>query len=206
MRFGEQPLSFAAVKRLFSDGRAVWRGRTVSQSGQMYLAAASRGVAGGVAGFERFAIVKRNGLAFSAVLADSVRVAPRDVVELIAGTEDWPLRVVRSSDASGKVQQAARAYEKARVDLARASATRTPELLRRYLAAITRLEISVGQSSRVRDALVPRSTPLHSGAILVDLLDHPTLNALRGDAAFRIAVGLASIRTAPISGSSQLRV
>lgn len=195
----ETPLSYAAIRQLFSEGRAVWRGRTAVRSGQMYLATASRGVSAGVSGFDRYTIVRRNGLAFSAVLADQVRASANDAVLVVAEVEDWPDQVRRRPELPGTVRAALRRFDLARVELVRAATgEERVRRVRDLLAAVTDMELAVGRSGRTREDVPPWPRARAAGC-LVKLLGTTDWAAAAGSAEFRIALSLASLATAPLT-------
>lgn len=194
----DKPASFPAIKQLFSEGRAVWRGATAVDSGQMYLAVASRGVSPGVKGFDRYTIVKRNGLAFSAVLADEIETRDDGAVLIVADVEDWPDMVGRRSDPSASVTGALRRFSAARVRVARSRSRETQiGSIRELLSAVTDVELAVARSGRTREDVLPRSRP-RPATNLVTLLRDGTGGALAHNPEFRVALSLASIVTEPM--------
>lgn len=195
----ETPLSYAAIRQLFSEGRAVWRGLTAVRSGQMYLATASRGVSAGVSGFDRYTIVRRNGLAFSAVLADQVRTSANDAILVVAEVEDWPDQVRRRPELPGTVRAALRRFDEARVELVRAATgAERVRRVRDLLAAVTDMELAVGRSGRTRGDVPPWPHARDAGC-LVDLLGTTDWAVVGGSTEFRIALSLASLTTAPLT-------
>lgn len=197
----QRSLSWNAVRSLFTEGRAVWRGQTATSSNQMYLATGARGMTPGVAGFDRFSVAKRNGLAFSAVLVDSPSVAANPMLALVEQTEDWPNRVESLGDQSQAIGQAWRRYDAARTALVRDRGSRPDLRLRDYLGSVTRIEIAVAQSSQAR-AKVPPRNPLPKGAQeLLRLLRQGEFRALLDDSDFRLAVAFASVHTASGDGA-----
>lgn len=195
-------LSFNDVRALFAEGRAVWRGRTAIQSDQMYLAAATRGVSSGIDGFDRYTIVKRNGLAFSAVLADSVTTRDDQSLLLIAELEDWPNLVARRSDLPSTVQESVSRFRAARVRMARGDTDRV-HVVRELLSAVTLLELAVSRSGNVRREVSPRRVP--GVEQFARLLTSTTFAGLLDIPEFRIAAGMASIATGPLPSAPQGR-
>jgi CRISPR-associated protein Csx17 len=195
----ERPLSYSAVRQLFTDGRAVWRGRTAIQSSQMYLATASRGVSPDVAGFDRYAIVKRNGLAFSAVLADEVRTTETAAVRVVEVVEDWVDQVARRSDLPGTVRTPLRRFDAARVEIVRASTPRGQVLsVRELLASLTDLELAVSRSGHIRNEIRPWPRR-RTAAPLAALFESSPWRAVVAEPETRTALGLASVVTAPLA-------
>lgn len=192
-------LSFAEIRAIFAEGRAVWRGHTATQPDQMYLAAASRSVAPGVAGFDRYQIVKRNGRSFSAVLGDAVMVRMNTALALVAALEDWPNQAARLNDSPATVRQTVSDFAAARIALAKApSASGEISAARTLLSARTAMEGAVARSASVCRKLKPGRPP--KAAVLVDLLAQPGWRDLLERREFRLAVGLASVITGPIAG------
>lgn len=192
------PLSYASVQQLFADGRAVWRGRTAAQSSQMYLATAAHGIAPEISGLDRHALVKRNGLAFTAVLADEVRPATNAAVAIVREVEDWPDLVARQPDTTAAVRDAARAFEAGRVELVRApSEAHRMRCVRTMLGAVTDLELAVARSGRTRTEIPPWAGRRDARA-LVRLLDHGVWRQIIDKPEPRIALGLASLVTGPL--------
>lgn len=194
----QRPLSWNAVRALFTEGRAVWRGQTATSSSQMYLATGARGITPGVAGFDRFSVAKRNGLAFSAVLVDSPPVAANPMLVLVEQTEDWPNRVQAFGDRSQAVEQAWRRYDAARVALVRDRGGRADLRLRDYLGSLTRLEIAVAQSGQARAKVSPRLPYPRGAQELLRLLRDERFRKLFDNSDFRLAAAFASVRTASV--------
>lgn len=200
----DRPLPYPSVRQLFSEGRAVWKGRTATQSGQMYLAAASHGVSAGISGFDRYTIVRRNGLAFSAVLADEVTVRSDSAMLIVADVEDWPNGVARRAELTGNVALPARRFLTARVNVARSAAGSSQiASIREMLAAITDLDIAVGQSGMTRSDVSPcRARPSRA---LRAVLGEPAWRDVCNTGEFRLALGLASTWTGPLTTAPQGR-
>ncbi|WP_137724256.1 type I-G CRISPR-associated protein Cas8g1/Csx17 [Prescottella subtropica] len=184
-------LSLSAVQRIFTEGRAVWNGRIAVQSADMYLAAGSNGVSAAISSFDRYSLLKRNGLSYSAVRTDTVDVHSDSTLALVAEVETWPNRASSTSRMPRTVQEAAREFGQARITLAKAEDDAARALsLRRMLAGITRIEAAVARGTHSRAALIPRApTPANH---LIDLLGGP-LRFLLEEAEFRIALGVASL-------------
>ncbi|WP_168699544.1 type I-G CRISPR-associated protein Cas8g1/Csx17 [Gordonia paraffinivorans] len=192
----EHWLKWPAVTRIFAEGKATWRGKTATRSGDMYLAVGTRGVSAAVSEFDRYSIVKRNGLAFSAVRADTVRVTDDHLLRIVALVEDWPQRLPSQGGLPGTVSEHRRRFDDARVDLARTRSAREQiGNLRSMLQALTRLELAVGRSGALRESVPPRVVTSGSGWTLIDVLrDARLLDTLADTPEFRVALGLASVR------------
>ncbi|MBL0002887.1 MAG: hypothetical protein IPP00_02455 [Actinomycetales bacterium] len=90
---------FAAVTaphltQIMREARAVWQGRAALRAAEMYGAVHTFGVDRGIDRFQRFGLLQRNGLAFVAVLLDTVEVSNRPTVSLAAA----PIRRARGFD------------------------------------------------------------------------------------------------------------
>lgn len=177
-----QEFTLAEVRQLFAEARASWRGRPARRAADFYAATRSLGVARGIDEFVRYGLQRRNGLAFAAVPLDRITVREQTAVQLAAKVEDWASRV--SGDASTAVSQAWRGFNKAHLEFARDG---EPMALARMLAALTTLEMAVGRSRRVKEAVPVRYVP-PAGAFLAEL-------AKIGSAELRVAVGIASCAT-----------
>lgn len=189
-------LHWPAVQRIFVEGRATWRGKTATRSGEMYLAVGTRGVSTAVSGFERFSIAKRNGLAFSAIRADSVGVSDDHILRVVALVEDWPQRLSGRAGLPATVTDELRRFDSARVDLAR-TRSRAEQIvrLRTLLRSLTRLEVAVGRSRTAKETVRPRGVRQGSGWEMLEILkDVGLLEDLIDDPEFRMALGLASLR------------
>ncbi|OPX14035.1 type I-U CRISPR-associated protein Csx17 [Gordonia sp. i37] len=190
-------LRWPAIQRIFVEGRATWRGKTATRSGDMYLAVGTQGVSAVVSEFDRFIIAKRNGLAFSAIRADTVDVTDDQLLRVVALVEDWPQRLGgRTTGLPGTVTEERRRFDSARVDLAR-KRSRAERLshLRSLLRSLTRLEVAVGRSRTVKESVWPRATKRGSGQEMLTILrDATLLDTLVETPEFRLALGLASLR------------
>jgi CRISPR-associated protein Csx17 len=179
--------TLAEIRQLFAEARASWRGRPARRAVDFYAATRTLGVARGVDEFTRYGLQQRNGLSFTAVPLDRIRVREEPAVRLAAEVEDWAQRV--TGDASAAVGAAARGFQKAHLEFARDGG---PRALARMLAALTTLEQAVGRSGRARDGVRVRDVP--SAAKFLEVLK-------RDDCAeLRVAVGIASCATRPAEG------
>ncbi|MGW0038019.1 type I-G CRISPR-associated protein Cas8g1/Csx17 [Gordonia sp. NPDC003376] len=189
-------LRWPAVQRIFVEGRATWRGKTATRSGDMYLAVGTRGVSAAVSEFDRFSIAKRNGLAYSAIRADAVGVTDDHLLRAVALVEDWPQRLNGRAGLPGTVTEELRRFDSARVDLAR-TRSRAEQVgqLQTMLRSLTRLEVAVGRSRAVKESVWPRATKRGSGQEMLGILrDAELLDAVVDVPEFRVALGLASLR------------
>lgn len=178
--------SLNEIRQLFAEARASWRGRPARRAVDFYAATRSLGVARGIDEFGRYALQRRNGLAFTAVPIDRVLVREQPSVSLAAKVEDWTARVGHS-DASVSVSEALRGFRKRHLEFARDGG---PWPLARMLAALTTLEMAVARSVRARDAVPVRYAP-PAGNFL------PVLAGI-GSRELRVAVGIASCAARPV--------
>ncbi len=177
--------TLAEVEQMFAEARASWRGRPARRAVDFYAATRTLGVARGIAGFTRYGLQRRNGLAFAAIPLARVDVREHPEVRLAAEVEDWASRF-SGSDTSAAVGQAARAFEAAHLEYARDGGALP---LARLLAALTGLEQAVGRSGRAKDAAPARYAP--PAAKFLDVLRRAESPELR------VAVGLASCAMLP---------
>lgn len=190
MPLWSNPSSLAEVRTLFSEGRA-WVGKRPARSGVDFaLATASLGVDRGIAAFNRFSFLVRNGLAYFAVSLQRLPVK-RDGLssDLIASCDGWLqqfLRAAKSDTAPASISRAANRLEAA--IFARSSAAQQDNP-----ATATDLLIALGECERViatrekwcSDNYIQPIPPLP--ARWVSAADD-------GSAEYRLAASLASMR------------
>lgn len=167
------------------EARATWQGRSADGAADMYGAVHSFGVDRGVNHFQRFGYLQRNGLAYVAVLLDTVKVENRPDVSIAAA----PMRRAESfSRAPGKAtERHTRAFESAAMAYLRSPA---PERLVDLLAAQTRLEQVATRADTNRHELRVHERGARSDEVL-KVLD----SILRSEPEARVAAGLASATT-----------
>lgn len=182
--------TLAEIQQLFAESRASWRGRPARRAVDFYAATRTLGVTRGIDEFRRYGLQQRNGLSFTAVPLDRVRVREEPAVRLAAQVEDWAQRA--SGDASAGVGMTARGFQRAQLEFARDGG---PLALARMLAALTTLEQAVGRSGRARDTVPVRYSPPATKFLEVLAVD--------ASAELRIAVGIASCATRPADGPSR---
>lgn len=182
--------TLAEIQQLFAESRASWRGRPARRAVDFYAATRTLGVTRGIDEFRRYGLQQRNGLSFTAVPLDRVRVREEPAVRLAAQVEDWAQRT--SGDASAAVGMATRGFQRAQLEFAREGG---PRALARMLAALTTLEQAVGRSGRARDNVPVRYSP--SAKKFLEVLKEDV------SAELRIAVGIASCATRPADGPSR---
>jgi hypothetical protein len=113
-----QEFTLAEIKQMFAEARASWRGRPARRAVDFYAATRTLGVARGISEFTRYALQRRNGLAFAAVPLARVAVREHPEVRLAAEVQDWTSRF-NGSDTSAAIGQAARGFEAALLSYAR---------------------------------------------------------------------------------------
>ena len=185
--------TLAEIRQLFAEARASWRGRPARRAADFYAATRTLGVTRGIDEFTRYGLLRRNGLAFTAIPLDRVTVTERPAVQLSAKVEDWVSRI-EASGASNATAEFLRAFRRVHLEFARDGG---PLALARMLAALTSLDMAVGRSGRAKDAVGIRFTPA-AGPFLEVLRD------LR-EPEFRVAAGLASCATWPAEGQGPAR-
>ena len=177
------------IKTLFSEGRA-WVGRRPARSGVDFaLAIASLGVDRGIAGFQRFAFLVRNGLAYFATPLQRVRVRRDSVAaDLLAACDGWLQRFfskAKTGTAPGSVQRAARRLETAILARVSASQDDNPGTAQELLIALGECERSLAASEKWRaESFLPPMPPLPRRWVKV---------TDDGTAEHRLAAALASI-------------
>lgn len=190
---------YQVLRELFREGRAVWRDRTVTQTPDMYCAIRSGGTADGFTAFDRFSLVKRNGLAYSAIRTDSVSIKTRNpLLKVAANVEDWPRRAGGGTEAPETILAHTRSFANARVALANAPTSGIQiHSLRTMLASVTLAELAIGRSGRTRENVPPRTVISRNALALLIDSDPQLARELFADVAFRIALGLGSVRMGP---------
>ena len=178
---------FAAVTaphltQIMREARAVWQGRAALRAAEMYGAVHTFGVDRGIDRFQRFGLLQRNGLAFVAVLLDTVEVSNRPTVSLAAA----PIRRARGFDkAPGEAtKRHTRVFDAAALNYLREP---SPDCLLSLLAAQTTLELAATRSERSRADLRPPSRPARSSEVVEAVAD---VLAVSPEA--RVAAGLAA--------------
>lgn len=143
-----KPLGARDVRNLFVSARTSWDGLTATGAAHMYAALRSCGIDRRADRFLRFGFVERNGLAYSAVLLDTVDVESRPDVELGIKVEDR-LQAYEHAEQTNRIAPVQRAYELARVGFYRDPSA---DVLLRFLAASTHVERAVLLTQAGRDA------------------------------------------------------
>ncbi|HMT32434.1 MAG TPA: type I-U CRISPR-associated protein Csx17 [Dermatophilaceae bacterium] len=171
--------------QLMREARASWQGKVALDAASMYGAIHTFGVDRGIGRFHRYSFLQRNGLAFVAVLLDTVEVRNRPDVALAVA----PIRRAEVfSRAKGRsAERQSRAFNAAAMRYLREP---TPDLLLDLLAAQTRLELAATRTAANRAELRSPGHPLGCGDLLSVVAP-----VLRRFAEARVAAGIASART-----------
>lgn len=170
------------VRRLFGEARAQWDGRQATTGLDFVQAVTTLGADRGIDAFARVDVVERLGQSSLAVPAGRIRVVRRPESTVLAPVDRWLGRVRRVSNLPGPVARALRRVEATQYQTAAAGGSGR---LRELLLRLADLQIHVGRSGTVREA-VPPVVGLDAEAWL-SLLDDDTPE-------FALASALASLR------------
>lgn len=112
----ERPVRYDEVRSLFREGRLSLGTRPVRDGLDAARAMGGLGVDRGIAGFERYGFVKRQGLAFLATPLGRLRVEPNPRGELLGELDryDWLQRLhnrAASEEATAELREAVRALD-----------------------------------------------------------------------------------------------
>ncbi len=115
-----RPTGYDELQRLFAEGRLDVGGRAARNGLDAARALASLGVDRGIERFERFAFLRRNGLAFLAAHLGSFDVRVRDGVDLLPELDPLVDQLRRLERPAPAVKAAVRRLEHAMLELCRA--------------------------------------------------------------------------------------
>jgi CRISPR-associated protein Csx17 len=182
------PSRFDEIKALFSEGRA-WVGDRPAKDGVDFaLAIASLGVDRGIAEFQRYAFLVRNGLAYFAIPLQRIRVRrDRIASDLIAACDGWRARFIyegKKDFAPSAIRRAVVGLEAA--ILARVAATQDddPATAQELLVALGDCERTVAGREKWRvESFLPPIPPLPFAWVKI---------ADTGSVEYRLAAALAS--------------
>lgn len=174
------------VEALLAEGRAQWRRRDAGTAMDIAKAAGSLGVDRGVDGFERHAVLVRNGKSFFAVALGRFQVFERAHADLVRELDDVLERLDRRLRMLGDRTPGAMISTRGRVEDAVFALARTPEPRRvtTVLRTLGALEAAIARTDGGRKLV---SAPL-SG------LSPAWLAACADTLELRVAAALASIR------------
>ncbi|HXH58593.1 type I-G CRISPR-associated protein Cas8g1/Csx17 [Iamia sp.] len=147
-----RPWSAAELLSVLSEGRATWGDRQARDGTDFLRAVRTLGIDRGIAAFERYAFLERNGQSPAAIPVGSVVVGKSSdqAVRLTAELDGWISRLNRGGDA--KVPAAIRsARNQVNRALFHASERSTIDRLLALLLAVAAAERAVSRSTRFRD-------------------------------------------------------
>ncbi|HWK29609.1 MAG TPA: type I-U CRISPR-associated protein Csx17 [Solirubrobacter sp.] len=186
-----RPATLAEVRALLREGRIQLQRRDAASALDAARAAGELGVARGISGFERFAILERAGQSNLSVPAGQIKVQANPAAEALATLDPWLGRMLAraAGDLPAAQRTALRALEQRAFDLAR---TGTPQAAAALVSAIGDVEIAcaVGRVEAVR--------PLRASAV-------PWWSLLISDGTdpeLRLAAAFASLRTRGENGQA----
>ncbi len=188
-----RPAYLGEVRRLFTEGRATWRGSQARTALDFARAAGALGVDRGIDLFVRYVVSERLGQSNLAVPVGRFVVRERRGVPVLAQIDPWlaSLRRVRKPPAA--VSSALRAVERA---LYTVSDEPTALNLQGLLVAVARLEGAVSRSGSTRKNMIP----------LFGLKAQDWVPLLEdGSNETALALGLASARNQVSDGAGHLR-
>lgn len=157
----ERPVGLDELKTMFSEGRATLGARTIANGLDFARALAGFGIDRGLASFQRFAFLMRNGQSFFATALDRYRVKRNPDADLIAELEhrNWlgsVQRYARDENAPNAFRAAAHQLDTALFALTQqASRTALQTVLRRVGGIEAALNVSPKSQESVR-APAPR--------------------------------------------------
>lgn len=189
MPLWSEPSSLAEIRALFSEGRA-WVGRRPAKDGVDFaLAVSSLGVDRGIAEFQRYAFLVRNGLAYFATPLQRILVR-RDRVsaDLLAACDGWLSRFRYEGKKTTAPNTAKRAVARLEAAiLARTCATQEddPSTVQELLLALGEAESTLAVSEKWREESHLQPVPPLSPAWLSAADDNTP--------EFRLAASLASL-------------
>ncbi|MCR4418608.1 MAG: type I-U CRISPR-associated protein Csx17 [Clostridia bacterium] len=180
----ERPALLAEVAHLMAEGRAQVGARPAATGADFARAVVGLGVDRGLAGFWRFAFVRRSGKAYIAAPLGYLSASPRTNVHLLEEVDPWLERLrwlSRRRGAPESLRQAERAVDEAVFRFCRDG---HPRSLQGVLAALAGAQRAVAQNPGARERIPP-----------LQGLGRRWLEACAdGSTEFRLARALASLR------------
>jgi len=159
------PSGFEEIKTLFSEGRS-WVGNRPAKDGVDFaLAIASLGVDRGIAEFQRYAFLVRNGLAYFATPLQRIRVRQdRLTVDLIAACDGWLARFryeAKKDFAPSSIARANSRLEAAILARVAVAQENNPDTAQELLVALGDCERTVAGREKWRaESFIPPLPPL----------------------------------------------
>lgn len=195
----ERPTALVELRAIFGEGRAQVRGRPARNGVDFAQAAVTLGVDRGIAAFQRYGFLVRNGLAYFATPLERIAVRRNTRADLLADIEQWHDRLrqkaaTTNSNAPASVTRALNQLERRILDLCRDGGSGT---LLAVLAALGAAERALARSFKWTKENYLR--PLSGlGPHWLDAADD-------GSPEFRLAASLASSRASFGKGKETLR-
>ncbi len=187
------PASFEEIHSLLSEGRATLGRRNVRDGLDFGRAITSLGISRGVASFQRYGLVKREGRSYIAAPMSRFRVEQNPLTDLLIDLDNgrWVSRFreeVRLSRASARLRAIGRDLDEA---IFAATQQKTPQSVQRVLIAIGDIAAYLASAPKTRDPKDgnQRPPPRLSRAWFEAAND--------GTAEFRIAAALAGLGREP---------
>lgn len=186
MPLWDRPARLQEISALFSEGRATVGRRAARDGLDFARAVAQLGTDRGIAAFQRYGFMIRNGLAYLATPLSRVEVARAPTVDLIADLEhgqflDRLRREARDKDAPASLKRAVSQLENALFALTQPGAGRPTIQRALILLGVTMQILGVSRKGREAVPMLPRLSAAW------------VLQAADDSAEFRIALALASL-------------
>lgn len=149
-----RPAGFASVRQLFAEGRAQLGRRQAHTGLDFARAVAGLGVDKGIAEFQRFGFMQRNGLAFLATPLGRMAVQERPQARLIDEVDTWLFRLHKAVGANptGSLERALRAIEQCIFAYCEYGG---PDRLQDVLAALGRTEMLLATAPKAHEKIEP---------------------------------------------------
>ncbi len=177
-----EQVTVANFRQIMSEARASWQGGTAHTAPAMYGAVHTFGVDRGIAAFERYGLLRRNGLAYVATPLDRVEVREAPEVSLAQRPISQVTAYRRAAGESTAI--AARRFDSALTEYLRGP---TPTGLLELLGRQTRVEIAATRSFANAQELGPPRHLVGGRAVAAFLAP-----VLVGSPEARVAAGVAS--------------
>lgn len=196
------PTSYSEVHTLFAEGRATVGGRRARNGVDFYRAIATLGTDRGIKSFERYGLLRRNGLAYLAIPTERVEVQHRPGAAVLADIDQFldRFRSRAGSESPPAVGRLLQRLDTAVVEVCRRDDSSSREAVNDLLIVLGEVEIELArrprfvQSDRGSLQPVPRLNPR---------LWLPRVNDAGPE--FELARALASIGGAPWTARSEPR-
>lgn len=186
-----EPTTLSELRAVFSEGRAQVRGRAARNGVDFAIAAVTLGVDRGIAAFQRYGFLVRNGLSNFATPLERIAVRRNARADLLADIDQWLDRLRQKAGpqanpaAPASISRALNQLERSILDLCRDDA---PDRLQAVLVALGRAERALTRSFKWTTGDNTHLRPLHS------LNPSWLTKAETNCAEFRLAAVLAGMR------------